>query len=58
MVKILGNRGGAHLPIWVEIYSTGVVLSEENGKCVPVLSHFEEKKVTNAKYAFGSLQSP
>ena len=32
--------------------------SEEYGKCVPILSHFVKKNVTNAKYAFGGLQSP
>ena len=34
------------------------VTSEEYGKCVPILEHFEEKNVANAKYASRCLQSP
>ena len=33
-------------------------MSEGYGKCVPILEHFGDKNVVNAKYASRRLQSP
>ena len=42
----------------VVIEYLNVITSEGYGKCVPILEHFEEKNVANAKYASRRLQSP